>query len=98
MWEPQRLITLWAFTACYGIALPLHLLKREIRESGIIMYEVGSTNEKLLKIKTILCDNTSYRKCTEKHLFLIIFEVKRKWENRKTSEEGHVPLGMGYSK
>jgi hypothetical protein len=22
MWEPRRLTTLWAFTACYGIALP----------------------------------------------------------------------------
>jgi hypothetical protein len=23
MWEPRRLTTLWAFTACYRIALPL---------------------------------------------------------------------------
>jgi hypothetical protein len=24
MWDPRRLTTLWAFTACYGIALPFY--------------------------------------------------------------------------
>jgi hypothetical protein len=31
MWEPRRLTTLWAFTACYGIALPLPL-RKEVAE------------------------------------------------------------------
>jgi hypothetical protein len=25
MWEPPRLTTLWAFVACYEIALPVYL-------------------------------------------------------------------------
>jgi hypothetical protein len=44
MWEPRCLRTLWAFTACYGISLPL-------MKYGIIFWGNWSNNRKIFTLE-----------------------------------------------